>query len=72
MGMNQMCGRARSCISVGVKPFATRPTIKQITILVLSILATNGDIALVAQTVILALFIGAEMLLKVAHRVPPV
>jgi len=56
----------------GTKSFATLPTIKQITTLVLAILAANGDIALTAQTVILALFIGTEMLLKFAHRLPPV
>jgi hypothetical protein len=56
----------------GTKPLATSPTIKQITTLVLAILAAKRDIALVAQAVILALFIGTEMLLKFAHRLPPV
>jgi hypothetical protein len=55
----------------GSKPFATCPAIKQITTLILAIFAANGDIALVAKTVILALFIGTEMLLKFAHRLPP-
>jgi len=55
----------------GGKAFAAGAALKQIAAFVLSVLAANGDIALAAQPIILALFIGTETLLKLAHRLPP-
>jgi hypothetical protein len=55
----------------GGNAFAAGAAVKQSAAFVLAILAADGDVALKAQTVILALFVGTETLLKLAHRLPP-
>jgi hypothetical protein len=54
------------------KTLAAGSAVKQITTFVLAILAANGNVALTAQTVILAKFVGTKTLFKLAHRLPPV
>lgn len=49
------------------KTLATSPTVKQIAVFVLAILAAIGDVTLTAQALTLALFVGTERLLKFAH-----
>jgi hypothetical protein len=55
----------------GSKALAAGSAIKQITAFVFAIFAANGNVALTAQTVILAKFVGTETLFKLAHRLPP-
>ena len=55
----------------GSKALATGATVKQIAAFVLAILTANRNVALSAQAVILALFVGTETLLKLAHILPP-
>ena len=66
----QVQAKQGACLGRG-KTLATGPTVKQNAVLVLAILAANGDVTLMAQAVILALFVGTEKLLKFAHRLPP-
>ncbi len=56
----------------GGKTLAAGAAVKQIAAFVLAILTANCNVALAAQTVILALLVGAEALFKLAHRLPPV
>ena len=56
----------------GGKALATSAAVKQVAAFVLAILAAHGDVAAAAQSVILALFVGAVTLFKFAHRLPPI
>jgi hypothetical protein len=53
------------------KARAAGAAVKQLAAFVLSIFAANGNIALTAQAVILAFFVGTGTLLKLAYRLPP-
>ena len=55
----------------GSKTLATGPAVQEISAVVLTILAANGNVALTAQTVISALFVWAETVLMLAHGLPP-
>jgi len=65
--------QAKQCAGLGGgKALAAGAAVKQIAAFVLAILAANCNVALSAQAVILALFVGTETLLKFSHRLPPV
>jgi hypothetical protein len=49
------------------KSLAASTTVKQVATFILTVFATNGNVALTAQTVIFALLVGAETLFKIAH-----
>lgn len=51
----------------GGKTLAAGAAVKQIAGIIFTVLAANGDVALTAKAVILALFVGTKTLLKVAH-----
>jgi hypothetical protein len=53
------------------KALVAGAAIKKITAFVLAILAANCNVALTAQAVILALFVGTETLHKFIYRLPP-
>jgi hypothetical protein len=55
----------------GSKAFAAGAAVKQISALVLAILAANRDVALMSQPKVLTFFVGAETLIKLSHRLPP-
>jgi hypothetical protein len=55
----------------GSKAFAAGAAVEQIAAFSLAILAANGNVALTAKAVILALFVGTETLLELAHQLPP-
>ena len=64
--------QAKQCAGLGGgKALAAGAAVKQIAAFVLAILAANCNVALTAQAVILALFVGTETLLKFSHRLPP-
>ena len=56
----------------GSKSLAAGAAIKQVTVIVFAVFTTNRYVALMAQAIILALFIRTETLLKLAHVLPPV
>jgi hypothetical protein len=56
----------------GGKTLAAGAAVKQIAFFVLAVFTANGNVTLIAKAVVLALFVGAETLLKLAHRLPPV
>jgi hypothetical protein len=62
----------QSSVMGGGKSLATGTAVKQVAAIVLSILAANRNVALLAQTVILALCVRTETLLKLAHGLPPI
>jgi hypothetical protein len=66
----QMQAKQGACLSGG-KTFTARAAVKQFAAFFLAIFAANADVALMALAVILALFVGTEILLKFAHRLPP-
>jgi hypothetical protein len=51
------------------KTLAAGAAIKQIAAFVLAILAANTNVTLITKTVILALFVGAKALFKLAHQI---
>jgi len=53
------------------KALAASAAVQQIAAFVLSVLAADGDVALPSQTVIFALFVGTETLVKFPHGLPP-
>jgi len=55
----------------GGKALSAGAAVKKIATFILAVFAANGNVALTAQAVILALFVGTETLLKLAHRLPP-
>jgi hypothetical protein len=55
----------------GGKALAAGAAIKQIATLVLAIFAAHGDVALIAQAVILALLVPTEAFFKFPHQLPP-
>ena len=66
----QMQAKKRAGLGGG-KAFATGATVKQIAAFVLAVLATHGNVASIAQPIILAFLIRTEMSLKLDHRLPP-
>ncbi len=64
--------QAKQCARLGGgKALAAGATVKQIAAFIFAILAATCNVALTAQTVILALIVETETLLKPAHRLPP-
>ena len=55
----------------GRKAFATGAAIQQVAVLVLAVFAANTDVAIPTQAVVFALLVGAKILLKIAHGLPP-
>jgi len=55
--------QAKQCTGLGgCKAFSTGAAVKQITAFVLAILTSNCNVAVISQAVILALFVGTEVL----------
>jgi len=64
--------QAKQCAIMGRgKALAAGATVKQIAAFVLAILTAKCNVTLTAHTVILAMFIGTEKLLKLAHQLLP-
>ena len=70
-GLNREMQAKQSTGMGGGKAFAAGAAVKQGAILILAVLAANGDVALAAQAIIFALFIGTETLLNLTHGLPP-
>ena len=62
----------QSSVMGGGKSLATGAAVKQVAAIVLALLAANSNVTLLAQTVVLALCVRTETLLKLAHGSPPI
>ena len=64
--------QAKQCAIMGRgKALAAGAAVKQIAAFVLAILTAKCNVTLTAHAVILAMLIGTEKLLKIAHQLPP-
>ncbi|MFZ3045123.1 MAG: hypothetical protein WA151_04350 [Desulfatirhabdiaceae bacterium] len=64
--------QTKQCAIMGRgKALAARTAVKQIAAFVLPILTSKCDVTQTAHVLSLALYIGTEKLLKLAHRQPP-
>ncbi len=66
----QMQAEQRAGASSG-KSLPTGAAVQQVTFFVLAVFAANANVVMPAQAVILALFIGAEVLIEFVHGLPP-